>query len=225
MAMRCAHGFAWFAFAIATGVAACGAPAPARGSTGGPELTEAMGYDPRTHEVFFKQIHWNEAASRPTVYCLRPGHGPRLFAPLPWSIGEDVDSAYTARVAALARRLRPLKERVWGTVPGTATIEVSDSVDAIGIPKRRFRVRVGWFDGPAAGQIRVTTYRDPAVRIVRWYDVPGSKDAIGVVSFVGMPTEGGFEQQVPVVVPGEHEELTIPELWFRTGYPRNQRAP
>jgi hypothetical protein len=224
MTVRGAHRFAWFAwfaFAIATGIAACSALAPACASTGGPELSEPMGYDPRTHEVFFKQIHWNEGGYRPAVYRLRQGHGPRLFEPVWWSIGENVDSAYRARVAALARRLKPLKERVWGTVPGTATIEMSDSVDAVGIPKRRYRVRVGWFAGPAMGQLRVTTYRDPAVRIVRWYNIPESRDVIGVVSFLGMPTEGGYEQQVPVVVPGEHEELTIPEFWFQTGYPKN----
>lgn len=191
---------------------------PAAASVGGPELSEPMGYDPRTHDVYFKQLHWNESDVRSTVVRLRPGHGPRLFEPVAWSIGEDEDSTYKARVAALARRLKPLRTWTWGTIPGSVTIAPADTVERFGERWARYRVSVGWFEGAALGTIHVVTYRDPTVRIVRWYAIPGSKEAIGVVSFVGVATEMGYESQVPVVVPREVEELTIPEDWWRTGY-------
>jgi ribosomal protein S10 len=41
------------------------------------------------------------------------------------------------------------------------------------------------------------------------------------VSFVGVAKETGYESQVPISLPQEREEITIPEDWWRTGSPPN----
>jgi hypothetical protein len=202
-----------------------GVIARARASVGGPELAEPLGYDPRTHEAFFRQDHCNESDARPTICRLALRRGTRVAEPLAWSIGEDSDPAYVRRVAVLRRRLRPLRPHTAGTIPGVVTIEHADSVTVYGERWARFRVRAGWFDDAPAGDVTVTAYRDPAVRVVAWFDVPGESAVIGVVSYVGVPDETGYEQQVPVVFPAERQALTIPDAWWRTGYPPSAVAP
>jgi hypothetical protein len=40
---------------------AAGVPHVARATVGGPEIAEPMGYDARSHSVYFRELHWNES--------------------------------------------------------------------------------------------------------------------------------------------------------------------
>ena len=47
---------------------------------------------------------------------------------------------------------------------------------------------------------RVTTYRSPTVVVPRIFEIPGRSERVAVLSFTGIPYEGGYECQVPVLV-------------------------
>src|SRR4051812_33468908 len=110
-----------WAMVCALAIAPVAFPPAAMATTGGPEIAEPLGFDPATRAAYFLERHYNESDERPTVLRLAPGKGPRVARAETWSIGSDNDrtyATYVARLRALRRRLRPLEERICGTIPG-----------------------------------------------------------------------------------------------------------
>jgi hypothetical protein len=174
---------------------------PAFASTGGPELVEPLGWNPNSGAVFFRVVHVGESGDAPSIVRLTLGGGASTFEPLSWSDGAADDSTYRTNLRRLTHSLRPLRELLTTTIPKDHEVAVLDTLKDDHGEWPRFRVRVRWFNGACEGWVEAVTHRDPSLRMVRLYQVPGGTDAIGVFSFVGVRTEFGYERQVPVLLP------------------------
>ncbi len=174
----------------------------ANATTGGPELSEALGFDFRTNEVYFLLHQGNATGNAATVFSLNLMGRDHLFQAVPWSVDTLADSAYEAHLAGLKKRLRPLEEIAWTTIADNRRVESADAVRKGADMRARFGVRARWFvGGDGAGWVKVIAYDEPSVRLTRLYAVPGKVDRIGVISYVGVPFEDGYEVQVPLRFP------------------------
>ena len=107
----------------------------------------------------------------------------------------------------LTRSLAPLRELPSTTIPQEAKVAVLDTLENAYGHWPRYRVRVSWFNGVCEGWVETIVYRDTSVRMIRLFQVPGRKELIGVFSFRGIPTEGGYEKQVPVALPRDRNAI------------------
>lgn len=178
-------------------------------STGGADLCAPLGWDRATKEAFFAIRHKGESGLPPTVVRLRLG-GPDTVGcdRLPWSTGSGLDSTYNTRLRQLTRKLTPLEEDPWTTMPSLPQIASRESLVAIG-DGRYTRYRVSARFGGRDGTIEAITYVDPTVRMVRHYSFRELQMSIGVFSFIGIPSEGGYEVQVPAVIPSKRGTRTV----------------
>jgi hypothetical protein len=48
--------------------------------------------------------------------------------------------------------------------------------------------------------LEIGTLRDPDVRVLAIHPIPGRSEWLAIVSFVGIPAEGGYEVQMPVLL-------------------------
>jgi hypothetical protein len=175
---------------------------PAAASLGGPDLCEALGWDRATKEAYFAIHHVGDSGLPPTVVRLRLD-GPDTVGcqPLAWSKGAG-DSTYQANRRQLTRKLTPLVEYQWTTMPSLAQVVSRDSLARAG-DGRYTRYRARAFFAGHEGTVEAITYVDPSVRMIRAYHVPEVGVMIGVFSFLGIPYEGGYEVQVPALVPSK----------------------
>jgi hypothetical protein len=171
---------------------------PAAGSTGGPELAEALGWDGSSGAVYFAIHHCDESGRAPTIVRLPAQGAVRSFEVQAWSKeGDPSDSTYRARMRQLQKRLRPLKETLSTSVAQRHEVAQLDSLKNFSGTWGRFRVHVSWFDGLCEGTVEAITYRDPSLRMIHLYEVPGRNERIGVFSYTGLPYEVGYEVQWP----------------------------
>src|SRR5262249_45908712 len=100
----------------------------------------------------------------------------------------------------LTKKLVPLEEEPWTTIPGRVQIVSRDTFKTEWEgPYVRYHVR-GVFGG-LEGTVEAVAYVDPAVRMIRHYYVRELGVHIGVFSFIGIPFEGGYECQIPAIMP------------------------
>jgi hypothetical protein len=88
------------------------------------------------------------------------------------------------------------------------TIVSMDTLRGFDGNRPRFRVMAaggqtidGWLD--------VTTIQDPEVRVIHQYRVPGREEIVGILSFIGIPWEIGYEVQRPILVPRMNDTLRV----------------
>ena len=179
--------------------AACVAIAGA--TVGGPDLARPLGWDRSTKEAYFAIDHYGESGNAATIVRLRLS-GPDTVAcePLWWSGGVLEDSTYKARFRRLMKKLSPLKEEFVTTVPGGFQIIKADTLKQF-YTFARYHVSARFSVG--SGSVEAVTYRDPSLRMVRYYFVPELGVGIGVFSFIGIPYEVGYEVQLPARVPAD----------------------
>jgi len=158
-----------------------------------------MGWDPETKEVYFRISGHNESGLAPTIVRLPLRRSPLQFDVLPWSAEADWDSAYGVQVHRLEPGLAPLEEATdCSTVPDMTNVLESDSVGNDWYPARRYRIRARF--RCVEGWIEAIVFREPSIRLLRLYRIPGERIAVGIFSYVGIPHEGGYEVQVPVAL-------------------------
>lgn len=167
----------------------------ARASSGGPEVVEALGWDPLQRTAYFSIAGLNESGQPARIVSFAPGGSPRGTA-----------LSGTAGLDSLRKRLRPMPEGAWPTIPTLRTVLRVDALEAPGGRWTRFHVRARG-SRLFNGVLEVTTIGDPDVRVVRRYDLPDLR--IGIVSFRGLPWEDGYEVQIPVILPGDRDTLRI----------------
>src|SRR5262249_19015 len=155
---------------------------PVWASVGGPDLAECLGWNPDSATVYFRMIGVNESGNAPTVVRLRLS-GSRRFEPVWWSVSTFEDSTYRKSLDRIKRTLAPLREEVFTTVSAYQRVLSADTVTMQDQRWPRYRVRATWFGGICSGSVEATTYRDPSVRMVRAYSIPGRGEMIGVLSF------------------------------------------
>jgi hypothetical protein len=158
--------------------------------------------------MFFRIVHGAETGNAPAILRLRLDDPAPRFHALAWTVDAMEDSSYRLKERQITRRLRPLQERLSTTVAEHQQVLTSDTLENIYGRWPRFRVRVSWFNGACEGSVEATTYRDPSIRLLRIFQVPGRKDQIGVFSFIGIPVETGYEVQVPLLLPRRGEVAT-----------------
>jgi hypothetical protein len=188
--------------------------APAAASVGGPDLARPLGWDPSAKEAYFAIDHNVESDVAATIVRLRlTGPDTARCEPLWWSKGSYDDSLYQARLRRLTRRLVPLQEQEETTVPYRVEIVSRDTfrTEWQG-PFARYRVR-GRF-GHREGTVEAITYIDPGVRMIRYYYIRELDVGIGVFSFIGIPFEGGYEVQIPAIVPSKRGTRVLLQ-WVR----------
>jgi hypothetical protein len=189
---------------------------PSFATVGGPEIAEILGWDPIRHEVFFQLHDLGDADSGPSIgfFAL---DGPRSgVATYPkWSTGDcEDDSTCAERLAHLRRRLRPLKEVIAPSIPYLSPPADREILSTEGQGFIRYVVHLAGLRYVWQGRAEVVTYGDSVVRVVRVHSIPGRGELVLTLSFVGMPMEGGYEVQVPVLLTGE--KASLPRVTWRS---------
>ena len=186
-------------------------------TTGGPYLSESMGWNPKTGEVFFRIHVMGESGYAPVIVRLSSRKLPLEFEAMPWSreaYAGSEDSAYAVQVRKIERNLLPLEpESGCSTIPSWTQVMEADSVSNKYFEARRYRVRA--YFGCAFGTVQAFVFREPSIRLLRTYRLPGTSVAVGLFSFIGIPHEGGYEVQVPFAFEAKDRrpELQISVYW------------
>jgi len=124
------------------------------------------------------------------------------------------DSLYDGRLRRLTKKLLALKEVTQTTIPDLPEILSKDTLMTTWSgPFERYHVRMRF---RTEGTVEAITYRDPSVRMIRYYYFPELKVGVGLFSFVGIPDESAYELQIPAILPmsrGSHVLLQWHQDW------------
>lgn len=178
-------------------VALIGAAASA--TVGGPGLAQVLGWDPVDQKIFCSITDLDESGYPPGLiyFDLKNGRGNRPVRVL-WS--RDLhDSTRARRWTAITRRLKVLPLEVATSIPLRTTVTRADTLRAEWGEAPRFEVVAQFLEVP---YVMATTFFDPSVRLLRLYRIPGRNERIAVFSFIGEAAEGGYEEQVPILLGG-----------------------
>ena len=185
-------GLAWLVIAFF--------PALARATVGGQQLAEVLGWDAKAARVYVALRFFDDIHGGPSVYYFDIRHD-KTYQPAQVRIEEGAASAL---VDSLATHLQPLRPIATTSFSAVRVLE-SDSLD-IGFPLVRYRVRL-FLKLPMPRpywsheyQVDVVTYRDPDVRQLALFEIPGRKELLSILSFIGNRVEGGYETQFPVLL-------------------------
>lgn len=184
----------------------------AHASSGGPELCEVLGWDPIDRKIFCA-LDWRseEGLPRRMVYFAIDGRSPCSMVEVRFPVRTDdplvrrvgAREAIRRRWRTIVGRLKPLVPAAELTLP-SVTIVDADSIAYRGTggppALARYRVRLRGLGGVFQGPFDVTTYGTPQVAVPRVYRIPGRREMLAVVSFIGVPIEIGYEAQVPVLI-------------------------
>ena len=171
--------------------------ATAHATVGGPELAEVLGWDAVDQKAFVALHHFDDSGYFPTVLYFdlrRPSPLPMVVR---WSLEDTPEHA--RKMSALRRRLRLLRPVPASTIPFRTEILKRDSIDGCGNRWARYRLKV---EGRNVA-FEAITVRDSVARLVSLYAIPGRKERLGLISFVGIACESGYEVQVPVLLDGK----------------------
>lgn len=186
----------------------------ARATIGGPELARPLGWNASSRTVYFEITPVGESGDASTIVALSVDDAAAGFRPLPWSVSTLENAAYRARLARLRRGLVELEELGCTSIP--ARVEV-DRLKPLQTPDgaefSRYRVTARDFGGFCVSGVQLTAYRDPSVRMLRVFRVPGTPVCVGIVSFIGLPFETGYERQVPICVSEESTQVVRIRDW------------
>ena len=198
--LRIAFGLA----AAVTGLTVANAPASA--TIGGPALAEVLGMDSGAQQIVVAIHHVDETGRLPTfwMFDLRSAT-PARPQRLEWSVADEGDTLVERREAALRVRLRPLKEHVpLGSITLTDAAVPYDSTSTGDGVYRRYSIPLYFMEEPQGlhNPFRVISL-DPAphaIRILREYAIGGHDATLVILSWAGVPNEGGYEIQLPVLI-------------------------
>jgi len=186
---------------------------PASGYTGGPLLVDVLGWDAKTHRVYFHTIPANESFSFGAVYYFDLGgvHKERRIQ-LAWSKGETErnDPDHNHRLNTLRSRLKPLLPDPENCLGWGTTIVSADSVEFSSGIRARYRLHFKGMDTP---RFECTAYGLPDACLKNAYEIPGRKERLYVFAFRGNVFDIA-ETQVAVLV-SEPSDRTIPVVWER----------
>lgn len=176
--------------------------APALATTGGEQLARALGWDPIAKRVYVQSIIVDESGEFGQVfYFALDSKEPTKVKRLAWSVANYNDSIAAQRLRALERRLRPMVLEDATSIP-KVVIARMDTVRTPYYVGPRFVVHLSVWRNRFRKVLEITTYREPTVVLHRIYQVPGREESIVILSFIGIPHEGGYETQIPVLVHG-----------------------
>jgi hypothetical protein len=186
---------------------------PALAYTGGPLVVDVLGWDAKTHRVYFHTIPWDESDDFGAVYFFDlDGMHKERRVQLAWSRGEaDRQDPYrNHRLNALRSRLTPLLPSPedglgWGT-----DIVRADSVDSPRGKQARYRLHFSGMNGP---RFECTAYGRPDACVKNAYAIPGRKEWVYVFAFRGNIFDIA-ETQVAVLI-SEPSDRPVQVTWER----------
>lgn len=162
------------------------APLTARATTGGPTWLVPLGYDP-VHQ----RVYWRYETSAETddfmtrVYFLDLG-------------GKSTSIGVLEGHPAV--RLVPLVEHPGPVLVRRPRVIATDRVRVAGVPVQRYRLGV-LLPPEVHTQLEVVAFDSAAVAITRDFEIPGRREHLFVVAFMGDPNEETYETQLPVLWP------------------------
>ena len=185
---------------------------PAFAYTGGPLLVDVLGWDAKSHRVYFHTIPANESFYFGAVYYfdLEGVHKQRRIQ-LAWSKGwaEANEPDHNHRLKMLRSRLAPLLPEPDACLGWSTDIVSADSVDSLSAGKRpRYRLHYFGMNGP---RFECTAYGRPDACIKNAYAIPGRKERLYVFAFRGNIFDIA-ETQVAVLV-SEPSDRAIQVVW------------
>lgn len=178
----------------------------AHATVGGPDPLTVLGWDAAAKRVYVHQHEWNAGGMFGTIaYFDLASAEPGTLRLLPWSrnTGEDSvrDPVLLTRLASLKRRLRPLAPEPGTVLPFRSEIVREDSLAWWTGPVPRRRVRATWDDRLL---VEVDDFRDGRIVRTGVWRIPGRREHVWVLAWIGDPDEGGYEvQRAMLVLEGE----------------------
>jgi len=179
----------------------------ARATTGGPLTVEVLGWDATDERIYVRQVgHDESGGERDCVFYfdLRATSSLRphvvVASRVRWSSDPaemDRFERERARLERFLARLRPLERADEGRESILRRARVVDESTVAPLPGMdplpRFIVEVG-------DSILAVAWREPCVRAVRRYRIPGRDAELVVLSFIGNPFEECYEIQRAVLM-------------------------
>jgi len=189
----------------------------ARATVGGADVIEVLGWDATAQKVYVAQHYRGESGYPPAIASFDlKGAGAGAAVVEPWSVSDTLGAAeYARRDRALRTRLAPLPPAPAVSIFDFTRVLARDTVEVGGGRWPRLRVLASRLRADWDGAFEVTAYRDPSVRVLSLHPIPGHAERLAIVSFLGIPWEGGYETQVPVVIPARADTLRLAWKPFR----------
>ena len=185
---------------------------PALATTGGKETVELLGYEPVDGKVYWLEHSGGESGDLPWLFYLdlksaRPSVAHKVKS---WYRGDDADDKFWDRLEGLKKRLQTMP-----TLPlGEFVIEVharkvgdwyecEDCGDPP-VPHYKASVTVTRRSDGAYAVADVETYHDHKIRLPGVFRT-SSGAMVAILSFTGIPVEGGYEEQRVLLLRSEYE--------------------
>lgn len=170
--------------------------------TGGPDMFEPLGWSAKEQRVYWLVHGRNESGSGPAVYYAELAAGKsRQAVRLEWSRGY-LDSVALRRIDGLRRRLVPLCEAASERTVAGSTVVVTETG-----PGSRRTIRGSFRSGYT---FDLVAYCQSDVALIHDYVLPGHREHLVVVAFIGIEYSCEETQEAAVVLPG----AAIPRLEY-----------
>jgi hypothetical protein len=189
--------------------------AEAKATLGGPDTAEVLGVVTGQGRVYFQIVGHNESGAPPEIWSFDL-RGRTAWLPIreEWSVEAGTSGGfqrdYRRRLATLRARLTPLRPLRSDAISFHYVSVRSDTMVSIHDTLARFLLsgRLTW-EGTSA-PVMIRCYNTARADLIRGFEVPGEHRAIAIVSFIGIPWEGGYVLQVPVLL----GEASAPRRWL-----------
>jgi hypothetical protein len=184
-------------------LAMLGGPPLAHATVGGPTTIDVLGWSPTDQKVYLQEIRHDEGDGFGRVLTMAldaPSDAPPVEVPWTASLsreGSASDPEANRRLAALRDRLRPLPPRECPAFPWSLAVTGRDTLHATMGDYPRFRLLARFQVGDG---FELSTLHQPLVVLRDVRDIPGRRELLVVLAYVGIPDEGGYELQVPLIV-------------------------
>jgi hypothetical protein len=173
----------------------------AMATVGGPTICDVLGWDKAAQRAYVHLQPSDGGGSFGMVgYFALGGAGMPGIQEVSWSrTGENTieDPALQKQLAQLRARLAPLARVTASALPWTQRVTADTMHWTLG-DTPRFRVLASF---ERENDFEITTYFTPFVARAALLAIPGRAERLAIFSFTGDPEEGGYETQVPVIVP------------------------
>ncbi len=173
-------------------------PALAQATTGGPNSFQVLGVDSKAGKLFLKESVGGESGEfRLWTLDLKAPAAAPVIAPF---------KAATAPAGLEQATQIALNELgLSGQIVGQSLFAHETTL----LQKFDLKVELTW--NGAKATVDLVGYRHPTVNVVGAMLLPGNRCALGLVSSMGKPEEGGYELQKPVLVCSD-KVVTNPKL-------------
>ncbi len=182
-------------------------------TTGGPTTVAILGFDASDDKLFF-MVEYDDASGRLPQVFFMPTKGARIGRSVAvrsyYRDGyhtSDGESYFTERLDHLKKRLVPLSRLSpsgfsvhrrtsscdrFRLFPGTDDGTILRCQFEVGVREKRAPLR--------SGRIELTSYHRRRISLKGVYEISGQPWALGIVSHVGIPHEGGYTKQIALLL-------------------------